>query len=67
MKESSGSATMTERGANREKNMSSGGAGGGAQGGGGGGAGATGAASKPVSMKLFAAWEDRTPPNCIPR
>lgn len=65
MKESSGSAAMTERGANREKNMSSGGVAGG--GGGGGAGGATGAASKPVSMKLFAAWEDRTPPNCIPR
>lgn len=25
-------------------------------------------ATKPVPMKLFAAWEvDRTPPNCIPR
>lgn len=24
--------------------------------------------SKPVPMKLFAAWEvDRTPPNCVPR
>lgn len=25
-------------------------------------------ALKPVPMKLFAAWEDRTPPyNCVPR
>lgn len=34
----------------------------------GGGGGVGGGGTKPVPMKLFAAWEvDRTPPNCVPR